>query len=255
LRGAFLGPAFSDAEAHAWLTKHGIRFEHYPDEGTLLRVVSRALEKGQVVGWFQGRMEFGPRALGSRSILGDPRNPAMQAQMNLQIKFRESFRPFAPSCLAEEAARWFQLERESPYMLLVAQVRPEHLLALSPEQTAAMENDPDLRKRVNIPRSTVPAITHVDGSSRIQTVTETRNGRFYRLIREFYRQTGCPMLVNTSFNARGEPIVCTPEDAYRCFMGCDMDVLVMENCLLRKAEQPPVSDAEKAERLEDFALD
>lgn len=255
LHGALLGPSFSDEEVRAWLKAKGIPFEHYGDEDTLLRIVARTIERGQVVGWFQGRMEFGPRALGARSILGDPRNPAMQAQMNLRIKFRESFRPFAPSCLREEVHRWFALEKESPYMLLVAPVREKHRLPLTTDASAVQANDPDLRKRVNIPRSVVPAVTHVDYSARIQTVTEARNGRFYRLIQEFERQTGCPMLVNTSFNVRGEPIVCTPEDACRCFMATDMDALVIENCLLRKTDQPTVSPEERAKQLGQFAQD
>jgi carbamoyltransferase len=209
---------------------------------------------GKVIGWFQDRMEFGPRALGCRSIIGDPRNPAMQAQMNVRIKFRESFRPFAPSCLAADAAEWFQLDRESPYMLLVAPVREKHRTALTDDQRAAMR-DPDLRKRVNVPRSSVPAITHVDYSARIQTVTEERNRRYARLIAEFKRRTGCAMIVNTSFNIRGEPIVCTPQDAYRCFMACDMDMLVLENCVLYKSEQPQMSEAERSQYVGSFTLD
>ena len=179
----------------------------------------------------------------------------MQAQMNLRIKFRESFRPFAPSCLAEEAGRWFELDRESPYMLLVAPVRSEHRLSLSTDHAETMSQDADLRRRVNVPRSTVPAITHVDYSARVQTVTENRNGRYYRLIREFARRTGCPMLVNTSFNVRGEPIVCTPEDAYRCFMATDMDVLVLENCVIRKGAQPTGDPDETETHVKRFALD
>ena len=255
LEGALLGPAFADAEIREWLKAREIRFSHYDDETDLLSAFSNSLENGQFVGWFHGRMEFGPRALGSRSILGDPRNPAMQSQMNLRIKFRESFRPFAPSCLEEEAPRWFDLSRPSPYMLLVAPVRAEHRVTLAPEATQTMEKDPDLRKRVNIPRSTVPAITHVDYSARVQTVTEARNGRFHRLIAMFRDRTGCPMLVNTSFNVRGEPIVCTPDDAYRCFMATDMDVLVLENCVLRKSEQPAVSEAERKKHMRAFDKD
>jgi carbamoyltransferase len=199
-------------------------------------------------------MEFGPRALGARSILGDPRNSEMQARMNVKIKFRESFRPFAPSCLAEDAAAWFDLDRESPYMLLVAPVRAEHRLPLNEEQRALMR-DPDLRKRVNVPRSTLPAITHVDCSARVQTVNDARNGRYYRLIREFKRRTGCGVLVNTSFNVRGEPIVCTPEDAWRCFMACDMDMLVLENCVLNKEDQPQAAAGGRERHLKEFAPD
>jgi carbamoyltransferase len=254
LKGSLLGPKFSDAEVRAFLDARGIPYHHHPEEGALLDAVVSAMIEGKVVGWFQGRMEFGPRALGSRSILGDARNPAMQAQMNLRIKFRESFRPFAPSCLAEDAAQWFDLDRESPYMLLVAPVREQHRVPLDAAQVAAMR-DPDLRKRVNVPRSTVPAITHVDYSARIQTVGEERNGRYARLIAEFKRRTGCGMIVNTSFNIRGEPMVCTPQDAYRCFVCCDMDVLVLENCILLKIEQPAMSESERQKYVASFALD
>jgi carbamoyltransferase len=255
LQGALLGPAFRDEEIQAWLSKRGATFAHYPEEAALLARVAEILEGGNVVGWFSGRMEFGPRALGGRSILGDPRNPGMQAKMNLQIKFRESFRPFAPSCLAEDLPEWFELDRESPYMLLVAPVRERHRLGLTADVDEMMRRDTDLRRRVNIPRSTVPTVTHVDYSSRVQSVTEERNGRFYRLIREFKRRTGCPMLVNTSFNVRGEPIVCTPQDAYRCFMACDMDVLVLENCVLLKHEQPARTAEGTRPHVDRFALD
>ena len=208
----------------------------------------------KVVGWFQDRMEFGPRALGARSIIGDSRSAKMQSQMNVRIKFRESFRPFAPSVLAEDMAVNFELDRESPYMLLVAPVRKELRCELSEEQKRAML-DPDLRKRVNVKRSTIPAITHVDMSARIQSVDEKRNGRYYRLIREFKKQTGCGVIINTSFNIRGEPIVCTPQDAYRCFMASDMDVLVLENCILFKAEQPAQDETEKQKYVGSFSLD
>jgi carbamoyltransferase len=254
LKGALLGPAFSDAEVRAFLDTKGASCAHFPSETDLLTTVATALDEGKVVGWFQGRMEFGPRALGSRSILGDPRNADMQARMNLRIKFRESFRPFAPSCLAEDAAAWFGLDRESPYMLLVAPVREEHRLALNDEQRALMR-DPDLRKRVNVPRSVLPAITHADCSARVQTVSEERNGRYCRLIREFKRRTGCGVLVNTSFNVRGEPIVCTPEDAWRCFMACDMDMLVLENCVLKKEDQPKAAADLRERRLQEFPPD
>lgn len=254
LKGALLGPRFSDDEIQNLLTARHAPYQHYANETTLLHRVASALKEGKVVGWFHGRMEFGPRALGSRSILGDARNPGMQSQMNLRIKHRESFRPFAPSVLAEDAERWFELDRESPYMLLVAPVKETERLPLSPEQVDA-QRDPDLLKRVNVPRSTIPAVTHVDLSARIQTVTEARNGRFYRLIREFKRQTGCGAVINTSFNIRGEPIVCTPEDAYRCFLACDLDLLVLENYVLEKAEQPVLSDAEKKRYRSSFTLD
>jgi carbamoyltransferase len=254
LNGAQLGPKFSDAEVRAFLDGTKMKYQHYQDEAALLAEVAGAIAGGKVVGWFQDRMEFGPRALGARSILGDARNPAMQAQMNIRIKFRESFRPFAPSCLAEDAAKWFELDRESPYMLLVARVREDSRTPLTRGQRA-LQRDPDLRKRVNVPRSALPAITHVDYSARIQTVSELRNRRYYRLLREFKRQTGCGVIANTSFNIRGEPIVCTPEDACRCFMACDMDVLVLENCVLWKEDQPAVSAAERKRYVDSFRPD
>jgi carbamoyltransferase len=254
LKGALLGPSFSDAEIRTLLDQRGARYHHYPDEADLLAMVAEALRSEKVVGWFQGRMEFGPRALGSRSILGDPRSAAMQSQMNLRIKYRESFRPFAPSCLAEDTAAWFELDRESPYMLLVAPVVANRRAQLTVEQLAAMR-DPDLRTRVNVPRSDIPAVTHVDYSARIQTVTEDRNGRYYRLIREFKRQTGCGVVINTSFNIRGEPIVCTPEDALRCFLASEMDVLVLENCVLYKSEQPELSREDRERYVRSFGLD
>jgi carbamoyltransferase len=254
LKGALLGPSFSDAEIRTLLDQRGARYHHYPDEADLLAMVAEALRSEKVVGWFQGRMEFGPRALGSRSILGDPRSAAMQSQMNLRIKYRESFRPFAPSCLAEDTAAWFELDRESPYMLLVAPVVANRRAQLTAEQLAAMR-DPDLRTRVNVPRSDIPAVTHVDYSARIQTVTEDRNGRYYRLIREFKRQTGCGVVINTSFNIRGEPIVCTPEDALRCFLASEMDVLVLENCVLYKSEQPELSREDRERYVRSFGLD
>ena len=199
-------------------------------------------------------MEFGPRALGSRSILGDPRSEKMQSIMNLRIKYRESFRPFAPSVLLEDVAEYFELDCESPYMLLVADVRKELRCTLTETQQQLMK-DPDLRKRVNVRRSSLPAITHVDMSARIQSVDGKRNGRYYRLIREFKRQTGVGVIINTSFNIRGEPIVCTPQDAYRCFMASDMDVLVLENCILYKSEQPQQSAAEREKYIGSFSLD
>ena len=254
LQGGLLGPRFSDGAILAFLDGKAAPYRHFADEAELLSDVAGALAGGKVVGWFQDRMEFGPRALGARSILGDPRNPAMQVQMNLRIKFRESFRPFAPSCLAEDASEWFDLDRESPYMLLVAPVREEKRTPLTDSHRALM-NNPDLRKRVNVPRSSLPAITHVDFSARIQTVTEGRNGRYCRLIREFKRRTSCGVLVNTSFNVRGEPIVCSPEDAYRCFMACDMDMLVLENCVLRKEDQPAMSTAERERHARSFEPD
>lgn len=254
LKGCLLGPRFTTEEVRRVLAKQGAPHHVHAREEDLLAAVVDALTAGKVVGWFQGRMEYGPRALGSRSIIGDPRDPGMQARMNLRIKFRESFRPFAPSVLAEDAAEWFELDRESPYMLLVAPIRATHRLQLTPEQER-LQQDPDLRKRVNVPRSALPAVTHVDYSSRIQTVDEARHGRYFRLLREFKRRTGCSVVVNTSFNVRGEPIVCTPDDAYRCFRTTDMDVLVMEDCILYKEEQPPAGEAERKQYVTAFELD
>jgi carbamoyltransferase len=254
IRGSLLGPEFSNDEIDRFLKSQNVPHHFHPDEKELLARTVEAMAGEKVVGWFQGRMEFGPRALGSRSIIGDARSEKMQSQMNLRIKFRESFRPFAPSVLAEDVSTYFELDRESPYMLLVAPVRRELRCELSEEQKRAMK-DPDLRRRVNVKRSTIPAITHVDMSARIQTVDEERHGRYYRLIREFKRQTGCGVIINTSFNIRGEPIVCTPQDAYRCFLASDMDVLVLENHILYKTEQPEVSKAERAKYLGSFSLD
>jgi carbamoyltransferase len=254
LKGALLGPRFTTPGIRAFLDSQAVKYHHYAEEPALLEAVAKEIAAGKVVGWFQGRMEFGPRALGSRSIIGDARNPVMQAQMNLRVKFRESFRPFAPCVLVEDVAEWFDLDRESPYMLLVAPVREEKRCTLTPEQEQ-LEHDPDLHKRVNVCRSLIPAVTHVDYSARVQTVDEPRHGRYCRLIREFKRQTGCGVVINTSFNIRGEPIVCTPQDACRCFLSCDMDVLVLEDCILYKAEQPALSEAGRAKYLKGFALD
>jgi carbamoyltransferase len=216
------------------------------------------MSEGKIVGWFHGRMEFGPRALGARSIIGDARNPAMQAAMNLKIKFRESFRPFAPCVLQERAHEYFEMKpgQESPYMLLVAPVRQAHRATLSDADRATMETAPDLRQRVNVARSTIPAVTHVDFSARVQTVDEARHGRYYRLIKTFADLTGCPVIVNTSFNVRGEPIVCTPEEAYRCFLATDMDMLVLEDFVLRKeCVESKATDAERTKYLAQFQLD
>jgi carbamoyltransferase len=252
--GSLLGPKYSNEQIRAYLDAQRIRHTYYPDEAKLLQVVSGAMASNNVVGWFQDRMEFGPRALGSRSILGDARSDVMQSQMNLRIKFRESFRPFAPCVLREDISDYFELKHESPYMLLVAPVKKELRCALTPEQNALMKH-PDLRKRVNVKRSTLPAITHVDNSARIQTVDEARHGRFYRLMQEFKRQTGCSVIINTSFNIRGEPIVCTPQDAYRCFLASEMDLLVLENCVLRRTEQPPSDSAARQTYIDSFQLD
>ncbi len=254
MRGSLLGPDFGDDAVRHFLDGRSIPYGRYSEEGRLLDAVADAMAAGQVVGWFHGRMEFGPRALGARSIIGDPRIESMQSTMNLRIKYRESFRPFAPCVLIEDVGRYFDLDRESPYMLMVAEVRKELRCQLTDEQRAAMR-DPDLRKRVNVKRSEIPAVTHVDMSARVQTVDERRHGRFYRLMRAFKEKTGCGVIINTSFNIRGEPIVCTPEDAYRCFMATEMDMLVLENCVLRRGEQPRQDDVTRKRYIESFHLD
>jgi carbamoyltransferase len=257
-KGSFLGPRFTAGDIRGMLDRAGATYWQATDETDLMQRVVDILCDGKIVGWFQGRMEFGPRALGARSILGDPRSAKMQATMNLKIKFRESFRPFAPIVLQEEAHKWFALEpgQESPYMLLVAPVHDQHRLPVTDQQRATMAADPDLRNRVNIPRSTIPAVTHVDYSARVQTVDQTRNPRTSRLLRTFFERTGCPVLVNTSFNVRGEPIVCTPEDAYRCFLGTEMDALVLEDVILLKTDVANTLDPAAREKyLAQFQLD
>jgi carbamoyltransferase len=229
--GAYLGPAFSNEDASKRLAALGAVFSEVADE-SLMAELAEALDGEQVVGFFNGRMEFGPRALGARSIIGDPRSTSMQRTMNLKIKYRESFRPFAPAVTAERVSDWFDHDRDSPYMLLVAQVHPDKQIA-DPGGTELFGIE-----RLNVPRSEIPAVTHVDGSARVQTVHRETNPRFHALLTAFEARTGCPVLVNTSFNVRGEPIVCTPEDAYRCFMSTEMDVLVVENLLMKKSDQP-----------------
>ena len=226
-------------DVELFLDSLGVLYRRFDEEPALLDETARLLDEGSVVGWFHGRMEYGPRALGGRSIIGDPRSPEMQAQMNLKIKFRESFRPFAPCVLREHVHEVFEMEPEadSPYMLFVAPVRDQWRLELSEEDQRRMQ-DTDLRTRVSVPRSRLPAITHVDYSARVQTVDPDRHGRYYRMMKTFHERTGCPVIVNTSFNIRGEPIVCTPEDAFRCFMATDMDALVIEDFLMLKNEQP-----------------
>lgn len=232
MRGSYLGPRFDDEAIRTALDAVGARYVRLQDEELLPRLAGM-LASDQVIGWFQGRMEFGPRALGGRSIIGDARSQKMQSIMNLKIKYRESFRPFAPSVLRERVADIFEMDSDSPYMLLVAPVRPELRVAMSAEQQQLFGID-----KLNVPRSTVPAITHVDYSARVQTVHAHTNPRYWALIKAFEAHTGCPTIVNTSFNVRGEPIVCTPADAYRCFMRTEMDALVLENFLLLKADQP-----------------
>lgn len=238
-QGSFLGPSYDTDTIELYLDGVGARWVRINDEMRLLDTIVDDLEAGKVIGWFHGRTEFGPRALGARSILGDPRSTAMQQQMNLKIKFRESFRPFAPCVLSSHAHEIFEMEpdQDSPYMLMVAPVRQEHRRLLSEEEQAQMAH-PDLRIRVSVPRSRFPAITHVDHSARIQTVDAERHGRFHRLLSRFHERTGCPIVVNTSFNIRGEPIVSAPSEAYRCFMGTEIDTLVLEDLVLQKETQP-----------------
>ncbi len=233
MRGSYLGPAFGQTDIEARLTAAGARFRVL-DETATIDATARALADGKAVGWMQGRMEFGPRALGGRSILGDPRSPTMQKTLNLKVKYRESFRPFAPSVRREDVAEWFELDADSPYMLLVAGVRAERRREMTPEEEALFGID-----KLNVPRSDIPAVTHVDYSARIQTVRADTHPRYHALLTRFKELTGCPVLVNTSFNVRGEPIVCTPEDAFRCFMGTELDMLVAGDCLLLKEDQDP----------------
>ncbi|MFL5071831.1 MAG: carbamoyltransferase [Xanthobacteraceae bacterium] len=233
MSGSLLGPEFAQGEIEGRLRAAGARYEVLAEDA-IIDETAQALVAQKAIGWFQGRMEFGPRALGSRSILGDPRAPDMQKRLNLKIKYRESFRPFAPSVRHEDVAEWFELDEASPYMLLVADVAEKHRVAVTDEQKALFGID-----KLNVPRSTIPAVTHVDYSARVQTVHRDTNPRFHQLLSKFRDMTGCPVLVNTSFNVRGEPIVCTPEDAFRCFMGTELDVLAIGNCMLRKEEQLP----------------
>jgi len=231
MRGSYLGPSFSDNECEARLRAAGARFKTLDDDA-MIAASARALADGKALGWFQGRMEFGPRALGARSILGDARSPTMQSVLNLKVKYRESFRPFAPSVLRERVADWFELDGDSPYMLLVADV----VKGRRREMTKAEQGLFGIEK-LNVPRSEIPAVTHVDYSARVQTVHADTNPRYHKLISSFEAITGCPVIVNTSFNVRGEPIVCTPEDAFRCFMGTEVETLAVGNCLLKKEEQ------------------
>ena len=255
MQGSLLGPKFNNAAIRKLLDSEKAKYHYFEKETELLDQCADALANEKVIGWFQGRMEFGPRALGSRSIIGDARSERMQSGMNLRIKFRESFRPFAPSVLEEDVSDYFETIEESPYMLLVSEVRTERRRDVSQTEKEVMAKASDLRERISIKRSDVPAVTHVDLSARVQTVSEDRNGRYYRLIKAFKEKTGSSVIINTSFNIRGEPIVCAPQDAYRCFLGTDMDILVMENCILYKDEQKPLSDEERQEYLADFKLD
>ena len=247
MQGAYLGPKFEDHEIREYLDAIQAKYEYLPDTELMPRL-AKILDNGNVVGWFQGRMEFGPRALGGRSIIGDPRNTKMQSVMNLKIKYRESFRPFAPSVLAQRVSDYFDIEHSSPYMLLVAPVQNNLLITMTEEEKQLFGIE-----KLNVPRSEIPAITHVDYSARIQTIHQETNPRYHDLISHFEKLTGCGVIVNTSFNVRGEPIVCTPEDAYRCFMRTEMDYLVVENFLMAKIEQIPWQKDESWK--EEFELD
>ncbi len=251
-RGSLLGPKFEADEIREFLDSESAVYHEYSDDEEQARAVAQLLARENVVGWFQGRMEFGPRALGGRSILGDARSTEMQSVMNLKIKFRESFRPFAPSVLAERTPEYFEMRQgqESPYMLLVAPVREERRRAVNGDQAGLQGIE-----KLKIPRSDVPAITHVDYSARVQTVDPLRHGRYRQLIECFEAETGCPVVINTSFNVRGEPIVCTPADAYRCFLATNMDVLVLENFVLLKTEQPNARKIDVEAYLSQFQLD
>jgi carbamoyltransferase len=246
-QGSLLGPSYSDGEIEAYLKSVNAPYTLLPRR-QLIERTAKALAERKVVGWFSGRMEYGPRALGARSIIGDPRDPEMQSTMNLKIKFRESFRPFAPAVLRERCKEWFDLDGESPYMLLTAPVKESRRVQETPEQEKLFGID-----RLNVPRSEIPAVTHVDHSARVQTVTPQSNASFHELLVEFDKLTGCPVLINTSFNVRGEPIVCRPAEAYACFMRTNIDVLVLGNCLLEKSAQPKTADDK--EWMKEFALD
>lgn len=244
MQGSYLGPEHSNEEISTKLHTAEAQFETLDDEALIDRV-SEALADGKAVGWFQGRMEFGPRSLGARSILGDPRSPTMQKTLNIKVKYRESFRPFAPAVLREDLSKWFDLDCDSPYMLLVAPVSAEKQRSMTESELNLFGID-----KLNVPRSSIPAVTHVDYSARIQTVHEQTNPQFHALISAFKARTGCPVLVNTSFNIRGEPIVCTPEDAFRCFMGTDLDVLAIGNCYLQKENQNPLLKVDYSDTFE-----
>ncbi len=231
MKGSYLGNKFSDEEIKIELDNIGAIYNKL-DNQNILENTSVSLSEGKAVGWFQGRMEFGPRALGNRSILGDPRSEKMQKNLNLKVKYRESFRPFAPSVLIDETSKWFEIEKESPYMLIVANIKKEKTIEMNEEQKKLFGID-----LLNIKRSEIPAVTHVDYSARIQTVTKEDNEMYFNLIKKFQEKTNCPVLVNTSFNIRGEPIVNTPTDAYKCFMGTDLDILVLGNFYLEKKYQ------------------
>ncbi len=244
MKGAYLGPMFTDTEIEVELKECGATYKKL-SEDELIEIVATKLADGKAIGWMQGRMEFGPRALGGRSIIADPRSPIMQKQLNLKVKYRESFRPFAPSVLRENVNEWFELETDSPYMLLVADVKENKRLAMTEEEKVLFGID-----KLNVPRSSVPAITHVDYSARIQTVHADTNKRYHDVISKFKEKTGCPLVVNTSFNVRGEPIICTPTDAFKCFMGTEIDVLAIGNYILYKEQQDELLKENYKERYE-----
>jgi carbamoyltransferase len=244
MQGAYLGPRFETPDIEARLKSVSAVFTTVSD-AEVITLTAQALADGKAVGWHQGRMEFGPRALGGRSIIADPRSPVVQKQLNLKVKYRESFRPFAPSVLREDVADWFDIQSDSPYMLLVADIAKTHQIAMSPEQDALFGID-----KLNVPRSTLPAITHVDYSARIQTVHQDTNPRYHALISRFKELTGCPVLVNTSFNVRGEPIVSTPEDAFHCLMGTEIEFMAVGNCIMRKEDQDPALKQDYTEKYE-----
>ncbi len=246
MAGSYLGPSYPQAEIETQLTEAGATYSVL-SEAEIIEAVAEALAEGDSVGWFQGRMEFGPRALGGRSILGDPRSPTMQRDLNIKVKYRESFRPFAPSVLAEQASDWFEISCDSPYMLLVADVKAARRWRMTEAEQSLFGIE-----KLNIVRSEIPAVTHIDGSARVQTVHADTNPSYHALLTAFQARTGCPVLINTSFNIRGEPIVCTPTDAFRCFMGTELDMLAIGNCLLRKSEHDP---AMRADYREQFLLD
>jgi carbamoyltransferase len=247
MKGSYLGPAYGPSEISDFLGKQGAAYRRL-GRRDLIKQVARVLADEKIVGWFQGRMEFGPRALGARSILGDPRSPKMQSVMNLKIKFRESFRPFAPSVLRERVSDYFELDCDSPYMLLVTPVRQGLRIPMTAEQQKLFGIE-----KLNVPRSVIPAVTHIDYSARVQTVSREVNPIYYELLEEFERLTGCGVLVNTSFNVRGEPIVCTPADAYTCFMRTEIDCLALEDFVLDKKEQNAFADDRAWEK--EFQLD
>ena len=231
MQGSYLGPSYDDDDVASRLLTVGAKFKTL-SEKHMIAITAQALADGKAIGWFQGRMEFGPRALGGRSFLGDARSPEMQKQLNLKVKYRESFRPFAPSVLREDASDWFDLNCDSPYMLMVADVKEDHRRQMTEAENVLFGID-----KLNVQRSNIPAVTHVDYSARIQTVHEETHPQYHALITKFKELTGCPIVVNTSFNVRGEPIVCTPEDAFRCFMGTDTELLVIGNVILHKDRQ------------------